>query len=137
MAKSATAVWAIRGILGLTAVVGAVVCGLVIWSRWAPTHLGRTRTSMDRAAACATLIDLAEEIANFRAREGRLPGDLHEAATTVPQDPWGGTIQYQANADGTYRLRSNGPDRLPNTPDDMIVPKFDAAHPRLPPECAP
>ncbi len=137
MWPSPGAVWALRGALGFALVVGAAVCGLLVWSRWAPTHLGRSRASLDRAAACATLIDLAEQIEDLRARQGRLPEDLRQAVTTVPRDPWGGAIEYEAKADGTYRLRSRGPDMLADTPDDIIAPHFDAAHPKLPSGCAP
>ena len=108
-----------------------LLLALVIWSRWAPTHLGRSRASWKRAAACATLIDLSQLIEDFKKRQGRLPKLLSEAFGKMPpSDPWGSPIEYHTMPDGTYSLASNGPDKVLGTQDDIVAPHFDPVHPK-------
>jgi hypothetical protein len=44
----------------------------------------------------------------------------------VRTDPWGTDLVYEKTAEGPYRLLSAGPDRVPNTADD-IARNVDAA----------
>lgn len=67
-------------------------------------------------------------------RAGRLPVSLQELTsarspegdhylTTVPTDVWGRPYSYGVESIrfGTYDLRSNGPDSLPGTDDDIVA----------------
>ena len=67
-------------------------------------------------------------------RAGRLPTSLRELTTekspdgipylrTVPTDPWGRPYGYAVLSvrQGSYDLRSYGPDRTAGTPDDVVA----------------
>jgi len=69
-----------------------------------------------------------------QSRAGRLPTSLRELTTekspdgipylrTVPTDPWGRPYGYAVLSvrQGSYDLRSYGPDRTAGTPDDVVA----------------
>jgi hypothetical protein len=75
---------------------------------------------------------IARALGDYRAHNGRLPDALSRIVDprynyegdVVPEDAWRGMIEYRVlDAEkGTYRLRSLGRDRLPDTPDDIVWP---------------
>jgi hypothetical protein len=69
-----------------------------------------------------------------REHAGRLPASLDALVTErspdgtpylrePPRDPWGQPYDYAVLSSrlGAYDLRSNGPDRLPGTVDDVVA----------------
>jgi hypothetical protein len=109
-------------VAGLVLVLG-LVAGLVLANRGGEDS---------RTAGCRTdLAEIAKYTSLFRERHGRLPAQLSELMTlegyrfdAEPWDCWHGAYEYRvvdANA-GTFRLRSEGPDKKPDTPDDIVWP---------------
>lgn len=116
-------------VAGATTVVA--LAGFAAWLVLA----ARPRPSPEEAAAAACrrlLGGIAHEVAAFVGRRNRLPDTLFELKTpdsdspydADPHDGWGTPIDYHI-VDGearTFRLRSAGPDRRPDTPDDLVWP---------------
>ena len=75
----------------------------------------------------------AGEIEAFSARKGRLPANLEELFgpegssrfDAQPWDSWHKPFEYRVvdAAKGDFRLRSYGPDKTPDTSDDIVWPK--------------
>jgi hypothetical protein len=70
----------------------------------------------------------AGQISLYKQQHGSLPKTLAEIPRAresmfSPTDPWGKPLAYTPNEDGTFELRSAGPDGEFNTADD-IVQKF-------------
>lgn len=80
---------------------------------------------------------------SWRERDGALPATLADLSLdgSTFTDPWGGTYRYVIDdgAAAGYRLFSDGPDRLPETADDVDLEKgvWDQHPPAEPPESAP
>jgi hypothetical protein len=75
------------------------------------------------------LAAVAKDIHAFSDRHGRAPSNLRELYSELPQDPWGNELAYDSRPDGSYSLRSAGPDRKVGTADDVarsVDPKIDA-----------
>jgi hypothetical protein len=85
--------------------------------QWTAEHV--TRTKLRLAAA-------ARAIERYRADTGGLPETLTQVTLEVRTDPWGTELIYERTAKDHYRLLSAGPDRVPNTGDD-IARNVDAA----------
>jgi hypothetical protein len=72
------------------------------------------------------MISVAREIQSFGAgEEGGLPSDLDALKRsrrlgTGLLDSWGHEIRYQRLSEGSFRLRSAGPDGVFETPDDIV-----------------
>ena len=105
-----------------------VVAGLVVWLVLANRGGGDSRIEGCRN----DLSRLAHEVDAFRARSRRMPTQLSELFgpdstspfDAEPWDCWHGAYEYRivdAKA-GTFRLRSKGPDKKPDTPDDIVWP---------------
>ena len=54
--------------------------------------------------------------------DARTPHPLLEA---IPQDGWGNPFEYRILDRTSYQVRSNGPDGMPNTEDDLVHPTRD------------
>lgn len=103
------------------------------------------RITIERYVSLATkqaaLLELAagidQRIDLFRIEHLRLPHGLEEmvgvpgeppsrgnaaAWSVVPHDPWGREFTYRVSSRHAYELVSDGPDRVPDTPDDMRFP---------------
>ena len=72
---------------------------------------------------------LAAEVRAHREQKGRLPSSLLDILTPdgrrdLPWDSWSHPIDYRVvdEAKGEFRLRSDGPDGKPDTPDDVVWP---------------
>ncbi len=83
-------------------------------------------------AARGFLAGLADEIEGFRRVRGRLPQTLAELRDpslpslhdAQPWDTWSTPIDYAPSSDGaSFRLRSRGPDKTPDTADDLVWPQ--------------
>ena len=66
----------------------------------------------------------AGQIALYRQQHGHLPATLAEMSADrdsgfMDFDPWFKPLAYKVNADGTFELRSTGPDGKFNTADDI------------------
>ncbi|MBI2150435.1 MAG: type II secretion system protein GspG [Acidobacteria bacterium] len=90
-----------------------------------------------RRSTAASMQKLADGIANYRTRNGSLPGArdiitltnvLHPAYMTdlVREDGWGQPIAYEVTG-AAFRLVSNGADGRPGTPDDVVIQSGSAA----------
>ena len=61
----------------------------------------------------------------YKERHNKLPESLSELGDPSPgnlfylYDPWMNPISYTINEDGSFTLRSIGPDGIPNTKDDI------------------
>ncbi len=72
------------------------------------------------------MISVAREIESFAAgEEGGLPSDLDglkrsRRLGTGLLDAWGREIRYQRLSEGSFRLRSAGPDGVFETADDIV-----------------
>ena len=71
----------------------------------------------------------AGQIALYKNRHGKLPAKLSDLGTPSQEnvfflsDVWGTELSYTPKSDGTFELRSLGPDKILNTDDD-IAQKF-------------
>lgn len=71
------------------------------------------------------LSDDAGQIAIYERKNGRLPDTLDDLGEPSPDnvyfpvDPWGTGIKYTLSSDGTFELRSAGPDKFFGTEDDI------------------
>ncbi len=81
------------------------------------------------AEALVEIQQLAGLIDTYRIINGRLPEHLDEllepspvpaVAHRIPRDPWGSSYIYERRGGSDYLLRSPGPDRVANTPDDLV-----------------
>jgi hypothetical protein len=67
----------------------------------------------------------AGQIALYKNQNGKLPTKLSDLGTPSPTkmlfltDPWMTELSYKPNNDGTFELRSAGPDKILNTADDI------------------
>ena len=67
----------------------------------------------------------AGQISLYKSQHGKLPASLSELGTPsqtnmyFPTDSWGTNLSYKPNSDGTFELRSAGPDKILNTSDDI------------------
>ena len=67
----------------------------------------------------------AGQISLYNNQYGKLPAELGDLGTPsqtnmfFTTDPWGTEILYTPISDGTYELRSAGPDKVLNTSDDI------------------
>lgn len=78
------------------------------------------------------LAGIAHQVEAFAGRRNRLPDTLFELKTPDsdspydpdPHDVWDRLVEYRIvdAAARTFRLRSSGPDRQPDTPDDLVWP---------------
>jgi hypothetical protein len=117
----------------------AVALSTVVWVvRWVPHQIERRRESQ-AAATKADMYHLAGLVAEFRERFGAYPSRLSDlkrlegAQAPEARDAWRGKLLYSGYTSGiasargavavntNFELRSNGPDGLPNTPDDIIM----------------
>ena len=110
-------------LVGLVAVLGLVVWLVLANRGGGDSKVEGCRNDMSR---------LAGFITKFRARTARMPTQLSELFgpesdspfDAEPWDCWHGAYEYRivdAKA-GTFRLRSKGPDKKPDTPDDIVWP---------------
>ena len=68
----------------------------------------------------------AGQITLYKQKNGKLPEKLSDIPSGqnnffVPIDVWGTGIFYKPNKDGSFELRSAGPDKILNTSDDIVV----------------
>jgi hypothetical protein len=67
----------------------------------------------------------AGQIALYKNQHGKLPEKFSDVETPsqtnmfFTSDPWGTKIKYTPKSDGTFELRSAGPDKVFNTSDDI------------------
>lgn len=84
----------------------------------------KAETHVERATrSCRTHYDI---LMRWVTGHGRLPEtdeDLARAAQIRGPDPWGG--RYVIETEGQVRIWSKGPDREPETEDDIAYPPFD------------
>ncbi len=123
------------GILALAAAV--IVVGGYEYTQIADA--GRSRESWEREWLCCTLVKLADTkiaIRDFRKRTGQLPADLTALQSKPIQDCWANPLSYRPSADGTYTLRSPGPDHILGTSDDEVSGEIDPESPKVPKRCA-
>ncbi len=116
---------AMVGVLGLT---GAL---LVASSRKA----SRSQAPQPHTLALHEMDRLAVALGRFRVHVGDYPaptlglsallndpgarGWLGPYVNLIHRDPWGTPYRYERATNGTVRLYTSGPDRLPGTPDDL------------------
>lgn len=69
------------------------------------------------------------QILIFKEENKKLPTKLTELGNPTfdsgffsINDPWFHDIEYTVNSDGTFELRSYGPDGIPNNDDDIVSP---------------
>jgi general secretion pathway protein G len=132
-------------VLGCGVAVGAMFGGieggvmafilLLLLSLFLPAvnHMGPTPTGTARM----TIFQFYPAIHSYKDKTGQLPPDLNallKPPSTLPDgvdwggpylsyerlplDPWGGKYHYQV-LNGEFRVWSNGPDKRPNTEDDV------------------
>jgi len=75
--------------------------------------------------ASQAMMGTAGQIALYKLRNGHLPETLREIDTerdkyVMTFDPWFKPLVYKPNADGTFELRSAGPDGEFDTEDDIV-----------------
>ena len=78
------------------------------------------------------LVGIAKDVEDFRQRRGHLPAklsdlrgpDLPSHFDAMPWDTWAHPVEYRivSEATGEIRLRSLGPDGIPDTADDVVWP---------------
>ena len=109
---------------GVVVVTCALLVGALTWTivRWDESASERRR--MERHAR-ATMGFVDRAIRQFFLQRGQLPTDLDTLVESEPQfldriglDPWGMHFRYDVVLTA-YRLGSLGPDRLPDTADDI------------------
>ncbi len=72
------------------------------------------------------LTSLRGQILIYKERNNRLPSTLKELGKPSTEniysiyDPWMKGIEYTVNKDGSFVLRSYGPDGIPNNKDDIV-----------------
>jgi hypothetical protein len=103
------------------------VAWLAVGTRPAPSKVER-----QTQATRAHLAGIADQIRAFVGRRNRLPDTLAELKSpdsespyeADPHDGFATPIDYRILdvATRTYRLRSCGPDKKPDTPDDLVWP---------------
>ncbi len=82
-------------------------------------------------ATRASLAAIASAIANYRLWKKKLPASLevltetdartpHPLLEAIPKDGWGNPFEYRILDRTSYQVRSNGPDGMPNTEDDLV-----------------
>ncbi len=63
------------------------------------------------------------QILAYKTNNGKLPDSLSNLPREYminPSDAWLKPINYKVNGDGTFELRSDGPDGIPNNSDDIL-----------------
>jgi hypothetical protein len=116
--------WAATAVVLLGSVGVAVALGLRQCSR---------SPQAQEEASCRTFLDgFAGLVRKYEAQRGRLPAsladlkapDLEYPYADEPNDCWGKPIDYRVvDAEArTFRLRSCGPDAVPDTDDDIVWP---------------
>jgi type II secretion system (T2SS) protein G len=75
--------------------------------------------------AAQVMANEAGQIALYKLRHGRLPRTLAELPTGpdtpfMRTDAWSNAFAYKPNDDGTFELRSAGPDGTYDTADDIV-----------------
>jgi hypothetical protein len=109
--------------------VGAFAAFLV-WV--APRLAGKSEAQVQREGCEAFLDGIAGQVRTYVERKGRMPGTLGDLRDlevgsqydAEPWDCWSKPIEYRVldAAARTFRLRSSGPDRTPDTTDDIVWP---------------
>ncbi len=112
------------GLVGFAVFV--VQAGPSLWKR-------KTVAEGQAEGAFKFLVGLANRVEGFRELKQRLPDalaelrdpDLPSDHDAEPWDCWAKPIEYRIvdEAKGEFRLRSYGPDKLPDTPDDIHWPE--------------
>jgi hypothetical protein len=108
--------------------VGGIALSVVLYS--ALFYFGFVATFGPYAALKVKLAEQlirtdAGQIALYKLQHGRLPATLAEIprdfnGSFMPFDPWFKPLAYKVNPNGTFELRSAGPDGKFNTADDIV-----------------
>ena len=119
-------------IAGATTVVGLLAfVGLALWKIPGLTSKPSLQSSQEQG--CTDYLDgIAKQVRDFLDKRGRLPEtladlrhpDLASTFDAEPWDCWNKPIEYRIvdAAKQTFRLRSTGPDLVPDTADDIHWP---------------
>lgn len=114
----------------LAGLVACVAAGVLVL----PKLFDRPSLEANRIAGCREfLAGVASEVRTFAEARGRMPStladlrdpELPSAYDAEPWDVWRKAIEYRIVdvARREFELRSLGPDRLPDTPDDIVWPQ--------------
>jgi hypothetical protein len=116
----------------LVAFGGALAWALTAWLRESPED--------DRVKAARVLLrGIAAQVGEYEKVYAHLPENLAKLRDPAlpspyesdPRDPWYTRIEFVPAADGKgFRLRSHGPDKAPDTADDLVVVFADGASAR-------
>lgn len=106
-------VWAVVAVFfgGIALLIG---CGGAVCGGIAPQVVTHVRINM-----------LAEDVEKFERVNSRMPDSLDEAAAARKHGPrdtkdaWGRPLRLHVEPDGTFTISSDGPDRTPDTADDI------------------
>jgi len=106
--------------------LGAIVI-LVFKPQVKPRTVMRAGSSGDLEVRLASQLIATDagQIALYKRKNGVLPATLNDLGAPSENnayfttDSWGNNFYYHANSDGTFELRSSGPDGKFNTSDDI------------------
>lgn len=116
-------------VLGLGLLAALVVLGSQFLLPRYVADAGRSPEEWEREfrrAAQLNMASVASSVRRFTRTTGQLPShledvpDLREADGEVPKDLWGSAYRYDRRSNGSFVLRSAGPDRLFGTGDDLV-----------------
>ena len=107
-------------------ILGSLVAivGPNIWNALFQSNKGLAKTQIS---------SFRQAIGQYKINEKRLPSSLDDlvqetesgysylSEDTVPEDPWGTPYEYRVDGN-KYSIRSAGPDKMPDTDDDIMWP---------------